>query len=58
MMLELMFFVFVILHTESEKIKILIELEQKQQTEIRKLIENLKYDPVKYKKFLKFSEKK
>ena len=51
-MLELMFFVFIILHTESVKIKILKETERQEQIRLQQFMLDLKQKPELMREFL------
>ena len=51
-MLELMFFVFIILHTESVKIKILKETERQEQIQLQQFMLDLKQKPELMREFL------
>lgn len=51
-MLEWMFFVFIILHTESYKIKIMEETQIQEQIQVREFIEYIKQNPKKINEFI------
>ena len=57
LMLEWMFFVFIILHTESTKIKIMKESQIQDQVQIQQLIQDIKQNPQKLQEFMDLQNK-
>ena len=57
LMLEWMFFVFIFLHTESTKIKIMKESQIQDQIQIQQLIQDVKQNPQKLKEFMDLQNK-
>ena len=56
-MLEWMFFVFIILHTESVKIKIMKESQLQDQVQLQKLMQDIKQNPQKLNEFIELEKK-
>ena len=56
-MLEWMFFVFIILHTESAKIKIMEESQLQDQVLLQKLMQDIKQNPQKLTEFIELKKK-
>lgn len=57
-MLEWMFFVFIILHTESAKIKIMEESQLQDQVQLQKLMQDIKQNPQKLTEFIELKKSK
>ena len=57
LMLEWMFFVFIILHTESAKIKIMEESQLQDQVLLQKLMQDIKQNPQKLTEFIELKKK-
>ena len=52
-----MFFVFIILHTESVKIKIMKESQLQDQVQLQKLMQDIKQNPQKLNEFIELEKK-
>ena len=57
-MLEWMFFVFLILHTESTKLQIMKETQIQDQIQLQKFIQDVKHSPQKLEEFLELRKNK
>ena len=57
-MLEWMFFVFIILHTESSKIKIMKESQIQDQVQLQEFMQDIKQNPQKLREFIELRKKK
>jgi len=56
-MLEWMFFVFIILHTESSKIKIMKETQIQDQVQLQEFMRDVKQNPQKLREFIELRKK-
>ena len=56
-MLEWMFFVFIILHTESSKIKIMKETQIQDQVRLQEFMQDVKQNPQKLREFIELRKK-
>ena len=56
-MLEWMFFVFIILHTESSKIKIMKESQIQDQVQLQEFMQDVKQNPKKLREFIELRKK-
>ena len=56
-MLEWMFFVFIILHTESSKIKIMKESQIQDQVQLQEFMQDVKQNPQKLREFIELRKK-
>ena len=56
-MLEWMFFVFIILHTESSKIKIMKESQIQDHVQLQEFMQNIKQNPQKLREFIELRKK-
>jgi hypothetical protein len=56
-MLEWMFFVFIILHTESSKIKIMKESQIQDQVQLQEFMQDIKQNPQKLREFIELRKK-
>jgi hypothetical protein len=56
-MLEWMFFVFIILHTESSKIKIMKETQIQDQVQLQEFMQDIKQNPQKLREFIELRKK-
>ena len=56
-MLEWMFFVFIILHTESSKIKIMKETQIQDQLQLQEFMQDVKQNPQKLREFIELRKK-
>jgi len=56
-MLEWMFFVFIILHTESSKIKIMKETQIQDQVQLQEFMQDVKQNPQKLREFIELRKK-
>ncbi len=56
LMLEWMFFVFIILHTESMKLKIAEKVKIQDETQIREFMEDIQKNPNKLKEFIEWKK--
>jgi hypothetical protein len=56
-MLEWMFFVFIILHTESSNIKIMKETQIQDQVQLQEFIQDIKQNPQKLREFIELRKK-
>ena len=56
-MLEWMFFVFIILHTESSKIKIMKESKIQDQVQLQEFMQDIKQNPQKLREFIELRKK-
>ena len=56
-MLELMFFVFIILHAESSKIKIMKETQIPEQIQLQEFMLNIKQNPQKFREIIELRKK-
>ncbi len=56
-MLEWMFFVFIILHTESSKIKIMKESQIQDQVQLQEFMHDIKQNPQKLREFIELRKK-
>lgn len=57
LMLEWMFFVFIILHTESSKIKIMKESQIQDQVQLQEFMQDIKQNPQKLREFIELRKK-
>tara|TARA_X000000950_G_scaffold277660_1_gene367398 strand:- start:2024 stop:2236 length:213 start_codon:yes stop_codon:yes gene_type:complete len=57
LMLEWMFFVFIILHTESSKIKIMKESQIQDQVQLQEFMHDIKQNPQKLREFIELRKK-
>jgi len=57
LMLEWMFFVFIILHTESSKIKIMKETQIQDQVQLQEFMRDVKQNPQKLREFIELRKK-
>ena len=57
LMLEWMFFVFIILHTESSKIKIMKESQIQDQVQLQEFMQDVKQNPQKLREFIELRKK-
>ena len=57
-MLEWMFFVFIILHTESSKIKIMKESQIQDQVQLQEFMQDIKQNPQKLREFIELRKKR
>ena len=56
-MLEWMFFVFIILQTESSKIKIMKESQIQDQVQLQEFMQDIKQNPQKLREFIELRKK-
>ena len=56
-MLEWMFFVFIILHTESSNIKIMKETQIQDQVQLQEFMQDIKQNPQKLREFIELRKK-
>jgi hypothetical protein len=56
-MLEWMFFVFIILHTESSKLKIMKESQIQDQVQLQEFMQDIKQNPQKLREFIELRKK-
>lgn len=56
-MLEWMFFVFIILHTESFKLKIMKESQIQDQVQLQEFMQDIKQNPQKLREFIELRKK-
>ena len=56
-MLEWMFFVFIVLHTESSKIKIMKESQIQDQVQLQEFMQDIKQNPQKLREFIELRKK-
>lgn len=56
-MLEWMFFVFIILHTETAKIKIMKESQIQDQVQLQEFMQDIKQNPQKLREFIELRKK-
>lgn len=56
-MLEWMFFVFLVLHTETAKIRIMKELQIQDQVQIQEFMRDIKQNPQKIQEFMELQNK-
>tara|TARA_B100000900_G_scaffold407976_1_gene421530 strand:- start:390 stop:608 length:219 start_codon:yes stop_codon:yes gene_type:complete len=57
LMLEWMFFVFLVLHTETDKIRILKEVQTQDQAQRQEFIQDMKQNPQKLQEFMQLENK-
>jgi len=57
LMLEWMFFVFLVLHTETDKIRIMKELQTQDQVQIQEFMRDIKQNPQKIQEFMELQNK-
>ena len=57
LMLEWMFFVFLVLHTETDKIRIVKEMQIQDQVQMQEFIQDIKQNPQKLQEFMELQNK-
>ena len=57
LMLEWMFFVFLILHTESTKVQIMKESQIQDQVQLQEFMQDIKQNPQKLREFIELRKK-
>ena len=57
LMLEWMFFVFLVLHTETAKIRIMKEVQIQDQVQMQEFIQDMKQNPQKLQEFMELQNK-
>lgn len=57
LMLEWMFFVFLVLHTETDKIRIVKEMQIQDQVQMQEFLQDIKQNPQKLQEFMELQNK-